>query len=582
MRKFTIYAMLTAGILISAAVAFADEQKAVANADEASVVRNLDIFNSLYKELNTFYVDTLDSKKSIETAINSMLDDIDPYTEYIPAEDQEDFQVIATGEYGGIGSYIMERKGGGTYISGPYKNSPAERAGLRTGDHIIMIDSDSVATWPSAKVSARLKGQANTTLKVTVARPWVGADSIKTFTITREKIQVSPVPYHGVTRGNIGYINVTTFNEHTGDEVRQALLELRQNPAVKYVVLDLRGNGGGLLDEAVKVVGMFTPKGTEVLQTRGRSIENFKVYKTSADPIDLQVPLAVLVDGGTASASEITAGALQDLDRAVVIGSRSFGKGLVQTTRQLPFDGLLKVTIAKYYIPSGRLIQEIDYSHRNADGTAVVADSTKTAKVFHTAHGREVHEAGGITPDIKVDYSATEALAYELMRDNQIFDFATKYASQHPKVASPKDFVVTDSIWNEFKRFLKDRGFKYNKASAQALTELRKLAEKEGTLPDSVQAQFTRLQNSLEGDLDSDLNQHRHYISTLLARELMTRYYYQAGEIENSLNDDEALDRAEEVFTRAGAYEKTLNLVPAGKKTAQNDKKKPAKKGKKK
>ena len=271
--------------------------------DDAAIVRNLDIFNNLYKELNTFYVDTIDVQKNMEIAIAAMLDNIDPYTEYIPAKNQEDFMVISTGEYGGIGSYIMQRKGGGVYISEPYKNSPAAKAGLKPGDHIIMIDNDTVAKWSSDSVSAKLKGQANTKVKVTIARPYA-TDSIMAFDITREKIKMDPVQFYGVVRGNIGYINLNTFNEHSPEQVKNALLEFKKNPAVKYIVLDLRGNGGGLLESAVQIVGMFVPKGTQVLQTRGRNKQQEKTYKTTQEPIDTEIPLVVMIDGGSASSAE--------------------------------------------------------------------------------------------------------------------------------------------------------------------------------------------------------------------------------------------------------------------------------------
>ncbi|MBO4870451.1 MAG: S41 family peptidase [Muribaculaceae bacterium] len=528
---------------------------------EAAIVRNLDIFNALYKELNTYYVDTIDAQKSIETAINAMLDDIDPYTEYIPAKSRDDFQVISTGEYGGIGSYIQERKGDhpGVYITGPYKGSPAAKAGVRSGDRIIMIDGDSVTGWDSDKVSARLKGLANTQLRLTVVRPYCGDDSVKTFDIVRETIKIPPVPYYGVTRGDMGYINLTTFNEHSFQQVKDALVELKKNAAVKYIVLDLRGNGGGLMESAVQIVGLFVPKGTPVLTTRGRDKQSEKIYKTTAEPLDTKIPLAVLVDGGSASAAEITAGALQDLDRAVVLGSRSFGKGLVQSVRPMPFDGALKVTIAKYYIPSGRLIQEIDYSQRNADGSYQrIPDSL--ARVFHTAHGREVREGGGITPDIKVDYPDINRLVYNIVRDNWAFDFVTKYAAEHPSIPSPSTFEVTDTIFNEFKRFIDPDKFQYDKVCEVGLENLRKVAKTEGYMNDSTKAEFDRLEALLKHDLSRDLDTNRSEIEKLLAREMMNRYYYQAGEVEYDARKDETIDRAHEMFAKPGEYRHILHL----------------------
>ncbi len=558
------FAILILSIIVPASLA---EHK---KNDTAAIMRNLDIFNSIYKELNTFYVDTLDAKKSIETAINGMLNDIDPYTEYIPAEEQENFMRISTGEYGGIGSYIMQRQGGGVYISEPYEGSPATKSGLKPGDLIYIIDGDTVKTWTHDKVSTHLKGQANTQLKLTVIRPHDN-DSIKTFNITREKIKVNPVPYYGVTRGNIGYINLSTYNEHSAEGVKKAIMEFQQNPAVKYLVLDLRGNGGGLLDEAVKIVGFFVPKGTEVLQTKGRSTQNLKVYKTTEEPIAPSMPLAVLIDGGTASSSEITAGALQDLDRAIVVGNRSFGKGLVQTTRRLPFDGLLKVTIAKYYIPSGRLIQELDYSHRNADGSAQrIPDSLTT--VFHTAHGREVRDGGGITPDIKNDYPDMNRLVYNIVRDHWAFDFATKYASTHATIPPAKDFKIDDKIFEEFKKFIDPKKFNYDKVCEQGLSNLKKVAESEGYMNDSTKAEFERLEKLLKHDLNHDLDNNRKAISTLLSSEIIKRYYYNRGVIENALNEDIDVDKVAEIFAKEGEYEKILNLNGQTKKKKQKGK----------
>ena len=531
---------------------------ALKRADNAAIVRNLDIFNSIYKELNTFYVDTLNPQKSIETAINAMLDDIDPYTEYYPAKKQDDLMMISTGEYGGIGSYIMLGTDKAVYISEPYEGSPAAKAGLRPGDRIVKINGKSVKGWTQDKVSENLKGQANTSLTVTVVRPYC-TDSVKTFNIVREKIKVNPVPYYGVVRGNIGYINLSTFNEQSAEAVKKALLEFKKNPQVKYLALDLRGNGGGLLESAVQIVGYFVPKGTMVLKQKGRLKQSEKIYKTTEEPIVPDMPLAVLVDGGSASSSEITAGSLQDLDRAVIVGSRSFGKGLVQTTRQLPFDGLLKVTIAKYYIPSGRLIQEIDYSHRNADGTYKKVPDSLT-NVFTTAHGRKVRDGGGITPDIKINYPEVNRLVYNVVRDHWAFNYATKYASTHASVPSPAKFEVTDSIFADFKRFVDPKKFNYDKVCEEGVANLKKVAKTEGYMNDSTAAVFAQLEKLLKHDLGHDLDVNRKQLSGLIADEIMKRYYYQRGQIENMLNSDEAIDKAEAMFTKPGEYKRMLNL----------------------
>lgn len=543
------------------------------NSDNAAITRNLDIFNSVYKELNAFYVDTIDAQKSVETAINAMLDGIDPYTEYIPPKDQEDFMTITTGEYGGIGSVIMQSKND-VLISEPYENSPAARAGLRPGDKIIMIDNDSVKGWGTQKVSEHLKGQANTQLKVVVERPYHEGNI--TVNITREKIKINSVPYYGVVRGNVGYISLTTFNQNSPEEVRNALLELKKNPAVKTIALDLRGNGGGLLESAVQIVGLFVPKGTQVLQTRGRMKQSEKTYKTTQEPVDTKIPLVVLIDGSSASSSEITAGSLQDLDRAVIVGARSYGKGLVQTTRRISYDGLLKVTISKYYIPSGRLIQAIDYSHRNADGSvARIPDSLTT--VFHTANGREVRDGGGITPDITVKYPQLNRLVYNIVRDNWAFNFATKYASEHATIPSAEEFSITDDIYSQFKEFINPDEFKYDKVCEERLKSLREAAESEGYMNDSTKAEFAILERLLKHDLSHDLDTHRKEISEIIGAELMKRYYYQRGQIIDALKYDQTIDKVAELMAKPGEYEKILSGAPE--KTA--DSKKPANKKKK-
>ena len=573
--KYLAWACIVAAF--TAPVALADEDKTVN--DDASIARSLDIFNTLYKELNTFYVDTINAQKSIENAINAMLDDIDPYTEYIPAKETDEFMTLSTGEYGGIGSYLMERTVNGkkgVYISGPYEGSPAARAGLRSGDRIIMIDGDSTSTWTSDQVSKRLKGQANTHLTVTVVRPY-DEDSVKTFSFNRETISVNPVPYYGVTRDNIGYIGLTTYNEKSAQQVRDALIELKKNPNVKNIVLDLRSNGGGIVEAAIQIVGCFVPKGTQVLQMRGRDKSSERTYKTTVDPVDIEIPLVVLIDGGSASASEITAGALQDLDRAVIIGTRSFGKGLVQSTRNLPYDGILKVTIAKYYIPSGRLIQEVDYGNRNEDGSYKKTTTASTARVFYTAHGREVREGGGITPDIKVEPRELKRIVYNIMRDHWDFDFATKYVAEHEgNIPSPADFQITDEIFNDFKAFINPDKFEYDKVCEQQLATLRKTATAEGYMNDSTKAVFDQLEQMLKHDLDHDLDLHRRDIAYLLGQEIMDRTYYQRGQVENSIKDDEYLDKAKDMFDKPGEYTRILNIKakPAKKATTSKKKKK--------
>lgn len=536
---------------------------AATRSNKAEITRNLDIFNSLYKELQTNYVDSIDAEKSINTAIAAMLNDIDPYTEYFPASQQEDITMMTSGEYAGIGSVILEKPGKGVFISEPYEGSPAQKAGLRPGDHIIMVDNDTVTTWHSSQVSGKLKGQAGTQVKVTVNRPYA-ADSILTFDITREKIQLPAVPYYGVVRDNIGYINLTSFTDKAATDVRNALIELKKDPRVKSIVLDLRGNRGGLLEAAVKIVGLFVPKNTEVLRTRGKGLLNEKVYKTTSAPVDTQIPLAVFIDGGSASSSEITAGALQDLDRAVIIGNRSFGKGLVQSTRPLPYDGVLKVTIAKYYIPSGRLIQAIDYSHRNPDGSVARIPDSLT-NVFKTVHGREVRDGGGITPDIDIDYGEANRLTYNIVSDNWAFDYATRYAAQHPEIAPAEEWQITDSIFDDFKQFIDPEKFNYDKVCEQMLESLKKAAEIEGYMNDSTRKEFTVLEGLLKHNLGHDLDNNRKDIEEILASEIIRRYYYQKGQIIEALKRDATLDSAVVVLNDKARYKQLLSPVAKAK-----------------
>lgn len=534
---------------------------------KSDISANLSIFNSVVKELETNYVDTINIEKSIETAIGAMLNRLDPYTEYMPRKEQEDFRTLNSGEYGGIGSYIMARNGN-VYISGPYQGSPAAKAGLRPGDLIMRIDTVSALGMSSDQVSSRLKGQRGTPVKVTVKRPYV-SDSILTFEIVREKIQIPSVPYAGVIgkQNDIGYIQLSQFSEKSADEVLEALDSLMKNQKIQGLVLDLRDNGGGFLESAVKILGYFLPKGTEVLRTRGRSQEEDKIYRTSSKPVAPDLPLVVLINDGTASASEITAGTLQDLDRAVIMGNRSFGKGLVQTTRSLPNEGLLKVTVARYYIPSGRLIQAIDYSHRNPDGTVARIPDSLT-NVFSTANGRTVRDGGGITPDLKVEYPEVSRITYNVVTDNWAFDYANKFAANHASIPPVGQFKVNDSIYADFKAFIDPARFNYDKVCETMLKQLREAAKIEGYMSDSVSAQIDRLEAMMKHPLDKDLDNNRADITPYIEREIVGRYYFRPGEVQSFLNYDVAIDSAVNVLESPARY-KTL-LAPA--KTAKKKK----------
>lgn len=548
MKRYTL--TIAAGAILAGAVA------SIAADRKADISRNLDIFNSIYRELQTTYVDTIDADKSINTAINSMLNQIDPYTEYISEDAQKDFRTISSGEYAGIGSLIVQRDNN-VYISEPQPGSPALKAGLRPGDLIMVVNGDTTLGMSNEEVSKRLKGQPGTDVKVTVKRPY-SADSILTFDITRANIPVNTLPYYGVVADEIGYIYLTTFNEKSAPAVRNALLELKKDPRVKSVVLDLRDNGGGLLESAVQIAGIFLPKGTEVVRYRGRDAMQEKVFKTTQQPVDTKIPLAVLINGNTASSSEIVAGALQDLDRAVIVGHRSFGKGLVQGTRPLPYNGLLKVTIAKYYIPSGRLIQAIDYSHRNADGTVSRIPDSLT-NVYSTRAGREVRDGGGITPDIKVSYPDGNRLLYSLANGFWTFDYANRFAARTPSIAPAEEFTVSDSIFQDFKEFIDPEKLDYDKYCESGLKMLREATENEGYMNDSVSAKFDELQRLLKRDFDRDFDTNKADICEILGMEISERYYPGRGQILQRLRNDIDVDSAARVLKDTARYRELLS-----------------------
>lgn len=515
---------------------------------DISVSRNLSTFNAIVKELELNYVDTIRPHEAFEAAIGAFLSTVDPYTEYYSTEDRNELTKITTGQYdyGGIGSYIMQRNGA-SFISGPMEGAPAAKAGLRSGDKIIHVDSIDTSNMGSSEVSEKLRGLAGTPVSVTIQRPFV-QDSIITFDLIRAKLTDPSVPYWDVINGNTGYIRLTQFIADSGEDVFEALKAFKENPDVTQIVLDLRGNGGGLLEQAVDILGNFLPKGTEVLRTRGKDKAMEKVYKTTKTPIFPDIPLAVLIDGGSASASEITAGALQDLDRAILIGSRSFGKGLVQSTRPLPFDGLLKVTVAKYYIPSGRLIQALDYSHRNPDGSVARTPDSLT-NVYYTLNNREVKDGGGLTPDITIDWGKVSPLLYNLVGDNKIFDFATRYANTHDSIPSAWQFEISDELFEDFKGSLDKESLKYDKVMDQLLKELRETAEAEGYLSKEAQDGIDALAPLLSNDVNQDLDNKREEISEYLAGEIASRYYFDKGRLIQSLKRDKALKTAMETLS---------------------------------
>ena len=534
-------------------------KSSITRSSKADISRNLQIFNAIYKELQTQYVDTIDADATMQTAIRAMLSTIDPYTEYYPADNQDEITSISAGQYAGIGSVIMKRDN--EVISHrPQWDTPSRRAGVRHGDVILAVDDWTVpADADVSEVSKRLRGQAGTHVKVYVRRPYA-EDSLLSFDIVRGAIKVDPMPWYGMLADSIGFIRLTTFNENSAEAVRDAVLSLKTHPGLKGIILDLRDNGGGLLESAVQIVGNFVDKGTEIVRTKYSDSTNVKIYRTPKKPIDTKIPLAVLINDGTASAAEIVSGSLQDLDRAVVIGQRSFGKGLVQNTRPIPYDGLFKVTVARYYIPSGRLIQAIDYSHRDENGRVTRIPDSLT-NVFHTRLGREVRDGGGITPDIKVDVLEGNRLLYNIVGDFWSFDFANRYASLHDSasVGGPDEFEISDTIFDEFKKFIDPNKFKYDRLCENGIKYLREAAESEGYMNDSVAAEFRRLESMLKHDLNHDLDHNRKAITEILSSEIADRYYSDADLTRMSVSRGDAeVDSAKAVLSDRARYKSIL------------------------
>jgi carboxyl-terminal processing protease len=544
-------------LLASALGAAAIGSISLTNVSFFEVNKNLDIFGSLYKELNTLYVDTLNHEQLVRSGIESMLDQIDPYTNYIPEEDAEDYRMQTTGKYAGIGSLIGNREDY-VIITEPYEGFPAAKGGLRAGDKVIEVDGKSVKSYKTDDVSKLLKGRPGTDVVLKVKRLNAeGKEDELTIKLQREEIKIRNVSYHGIVGDNIAYIRLSNFTLRAGQEVRNALQSLENGRKLKGIVLDLRGNPGGLLDEAINTANVFVDRNTEIVSVKGRSREDTYTRKTFADAVDTKLPMVVLADGNSASAAEIVAGSLQDLDRAVVVGQRTFGKGLVQTTKPLPYNTKVKITTAKYYIPSGRCIQAINYAERDSTGRVTrVPDSLRTA--FKTKSGRIVYDGAGIEPDIKTEPEKIHNIAISLFSRNYIFDYATEYRAKHNAIPDGKSFSLTDAEYNDFVKWVSGKDYQYTTRSEKLLDDLKAASQKENYFT-NIQSEFDSLQQKIIYDKKQDLLKQKEQIKMFLEEEIASRYYLNTGRSEVQCRYDTDLKKAQEILSKPEKIKQILN-----------------------
>ena len=528
---------------------------AFTKADERlfEIARNIDIFATVFKEINAYYVDDLNPSKTIRTGIDDMLAGLDPYTNYIPEDEIEDYRTMTTGQYGGIGS-VIGKHDNKTVIIMPYPNSPAALAGLKIGDVIVAIDGKVLDTKDNTEVSKFLKGQANTSVKLLIER--YGEKENFEVTVTRKQIKLENVPYYGMLSEDIGYLQLSEFMTNAAKDVENAIKELKKTGA-KSIVFDLRANPGGLLNEAVDISNLFIPKGKEVVSTKGKIVDWNKTYTCLNQPLDADMPVVVLINGRSASASEIVSGVIQDYDRGVVIGQKSYGKGLVQSTRPLPYNSQIKLTVAKYYTPSGRCIQAIDYSHRNEDGTvSKFADSLKTA--FKTKNGRTVYDGGGVTPEIIVEQKEMAQITASLIGKSLIFAYANKYAFENKTIAPAKDFKMSDAAYADFVKFIASKEYDYKTKVETNLEELIATAKKEAYY-EGIKDKIESLKSQISHNKDKDLYTFRAEIQQMVEAEICARYYLQKGAIEASFDHDQDIQAAIKVLKNPEQYKKILS-----------------------
>ncbi len=516
------------------------------------IIKNLDIFTSLYKELNTYYVDEIDPTDLMETGIEAMLASLDPYTNFIPENRIEDYRILSTGQYGGIGT-AMGKFDGRNVVLMVFENSPAEKAGIKIGDEIIAIDKVDITGMQTDEINTLLKGQIGTTFQISVKRPKEKAP-LK-FEVERGRIDVESVPYYGLIQNDIAYIRLTEFSNGAGADVRSALIELKDKGA-KKVILDLRGNGGGLLNESIEVSNVFIPKGYEVVSTKGKIEEWNKTYPTMKNPLDVNIPLVVLISQTSASASEIVSGVMQDYDRGVLVGQKSYGKGLVQATRPLSYNSQLKITTAKYYIPSGRCIQAIDYSHRNEDGSiGKIPNSLKTQ--FKTKSGRIVFDGGGVSPDIEVEDENFAPITIQLIKNGYIFDFATDYYYNSETTPDAETFKISDALFTDFVKWLSGKNYQYQSGTEKIVEKLKEQARKD-KFYELLEKELSNLEKEIQNQKSKDLQLFQEEIKLALKEEIISRYHKRQGMIESSFENDAEVVRATEILNDSKKYQELL------------------------